>query len=720
MLQAIGLTSTPRRTRRPAVDDLTFEARPGQVTALLGPAGAGKTTVLRLMLGLAKGRGVTYFRGRPLHRVAHPMREVGVLLGDVPGHPARTVRGQLRMLCAVAGVSASRADDMIDVVGLDAFADQRLDTLSRGMDRRLGLAAALLGDPHTLILDEPATGLAPGEAAWLYGMLRAHAAEGGTVLHTTADAKAAARTADRVVAIRSGRLVADQSAADFARTRLRPRVAVRTPHAARLSAQLLREARAARRSVETVTERGNRLYVYGSDCAEVGEAAFRHGILLHRLTEETGPAPEHPNPAPRHPDPAPERTPAPRPAPHDTRPSAVTPDIAPAAAPTPHHPHAPDAHAPDALGSRDPAPYPRIPGTAPTAQAAHASAPTRAQGRLAPDAVTGDSVTAAGAAAGHPARGQGFADPYIAGHPARRPAPGSASAPPPTSSALSLLPPSATPAPTPAPAARGARRRGRRVRRGPSRPLRYELRRLTGVPSTAYVLGGTVAASALLAVLTGRLAATPAPVAVAAWPDLLPLPPAALGAGLVGAYSFGDEYRYPALASALGAGPRRLGLLLAKLAVTALTALLLAVVVAVVDLEALRLVYGDALIPVPSNWRALCAGWVALTVGCAWAGLLAAGVFRAAAAGIAAVLAVPVVIAPAVEETLLRPAARTVAGLPSRLREVAWPRWPQEADRLLDGALRVLAQPVGAALMLALSMLFCAFVFTGLRRGVRW
>ncbi|MFI2222849.1 ATP-binding cassette domain-containing protein [Streptomyces fradiae] len=614
MLQAIGLTSTPRRNRPPAVEDLTFEARPGQVTALLGPAGAGKTTALRLMLGLEQGRGVTYFRGRPLHCVAHPMREVGVLLGDVPGHPARTVRGQLRMLCAVAGVPASRADDLIDAVGLDAFADQRLDTLSRGMDRRLGLAAALLGDPHTLILDEPATGLAPREAAWLYGMLRAHAAEGGTVLHTTADAKAAARTADRVVAIRSGRLVADQSAADFARTRLRPRVAVRTPHAARLAAQLLREARAARRSVETVTERGNRLYVYGSDCAEVGEAAFRHGILLHRLAEETGPAP-------RHPDPAPERTPAPRPAPPGTHPSAVAPDIPPAAALTPLHPH---ASAPDAIGPHDPAP------------------------------------------------------------------------------------------------ARGARRRVRRVRRGPSRPLRYELRRLTGVPSTAYVLGGTVAASALLAVLTGRLAATPAPVAVAAWPDLLPLPPAALGAGLVGAYSFGDEYRYPALAAALGAGPRRLGLLLAKLAVTALTALLLAVVVAVVDLEALRLVYGGALIPVPSNWPALCAGWVALTVGCGWAGLLAAGVFRAAAAGIAAVLAVPVVIAPAVEETLLRPAARTVAGLPSRLREVAWPRWPQEADRLLDGALRVLAQPVGAALTLSLSTLLCAFVFTGLRRGVRW
>ncbi|MEU2184958.1 ABC transporter ATP-binding protein, partial [Streptomyces thermolilacinus] len=175
-----------------------------------------------------------------------------------------------------------------------------------------------------------------------------------------------------------------------------------------------------------------------------------------------------------------------------------------------------------------------------------------------------------------------------------------------------------------------------------------------------------------------------------------------------------------ALPASLGAAPRRLGLLLAKLAVTAVTALLLAVAVAVVDLEVLRLVYGGALIPVPGNWPTLCAGWLALVVGCAWAGLLAAGVFRATAAGVAAVLAVPVVIAPAVEEALLGPAVRTVAGLPARLRELAWPRWPHEADRWIEGALRVLAQPVGAALALSLTALLCAFLLTGLRRGARW
>ncbi|MEU2184936.1 ATP-binding cassette domain-containing protein, partial [Streptomyces thermolilacinus] len=436
MLQAIGLTSTPRRNRPPAVDDLTFEARPGQVTALLGPTGAGKTTALRLVLGLEQGRGITYFRGRPLPRVAHPMREVGALLGDVPGHPARTVRGQLRMLCAAAGVPASRADDLIDAVGLEALAGQRLGTLSRGMDRRLGVAAALLGDPHTLILDEPAAGLSRHEAAWLYGVLRAHADEGGTVLYATADTKAAARTADHVVAIRSGRLVADQDAADFARTRLRPRVAVRTPHAARLAAQLTREARAARRSVEAVTERGNRLYVYGSDCAEVGETAFRHGIILHRLAEETGPAPD-PAPRPRPQDAAPEplapaadRVFAPRttvPAPLSTGPATPDHQVIPEHPAPQHHPTTRDDSAPwDDPATPDHQVIPEHPAP---------------QDHL---TIQDDPTTPHDLATPH--------------HPA----------------------PPHHPAALDRPTQRAPRWRGRRARRGPSRPQRDEKRRLQG------------------------------------------------------------------------------------------------------------------------------------------------------------------------------------------------------------------------------------------------
>ncbi|MFI6695636.1 ATP-binding cassette domain-containing protein [Streptomyces sp. NPDC050433] len=581
MLQAIGLTSNPHRDLPPAVDDLTFEARTGGVTALLGAEGAGKSTALRLMLELESGRGIAYFRGRPLHRIAHPAREVGVLLGDVPGHPARTARGQLRMLCAAAGVPAARADALLDLVGIGALRDEPLGTLSRGMDRRLGLAAALLGDPHTLVLDEPAAGLSPHENTWLHGLLRAHAAHGGTVLYTTSDPKEAARNADRVVSVHEGRLVADQDAADFARTRLRPRVVIRTPHAARLADAVNREARAERRSVEVVTEAGGRLTVFGSSCAELGETAFRHGILVHQLADETG----------------------------DTGP---TPPVAP-------------------------------------------SPPSAArQAPAAPDA--------------------------------------------------DLLPP-----PLPV-----------RPVRSPLRPFRYELRRFLGVRTPWLVAVSVLVASVALTLPLARTGNTPLPGLLAAWPGFLPLPPAALGAGLLGACAFGDEYRYPALAAGRGTVPRRIGLLLAKLTVTGAAALLLAALTVAADSLAMRLVYGGGTDAVPPDWPALVVSWAGLTVGCAWAGLLGAGIFRVTGAGVAAVLAVPVVVVPLLQKGLAVPSARSIVGLPARLRELAWPQWPEAADRWLVATGRVLAQPVGAALTLSLSALLCAYLFTSLRRRARW
>ncbi|MFE3117758.1 ABC transporter ATP-binding protein [Streptomyces niveus] len=581
MLQAIGLTSKPHRDLPPAVDDLTFEARTGGVTALLGAEGAGKTTALRLMLELESGRGITYFRGRPLHRIAHPAREVGVLLGDVPGHPARTARGQLRMLCAAAGVPAARADTLLDLVGIGALRDEPLGTLSLGMDRRLGLAAALLGDPHTLVLDEPAAGLSPRENSWLHGLLRAHAAHGGTVLYTTSDPKEAARTADRVVTVHEGRLVADQDAADFARTRLRPRVVIRTPHAARLADAVNREARADRRSVEVVTDTGGRLTVFGSNCAELGETAFRHGILVHQLADETG----------------------------DTGPK---------------------------------------PPVDPSPPAVARQAPER--------------------------------------------------------SASDLLPP-----PLPA-----------RPVRSPLRPFRYELRRFLGVRTPWLVAVAVLVASLALTLPLARTGNTPLPGLLAAWPGFLPLPPAALGAGLLGAFAFGDEYRYPALAAGRGTVPRRIGLLLAKLTVTGTAALLLAALTVAADAQAMRLVYGGGTQVVPPDWPALVVSWAGLTVGCAWAGLLGAGVFRVTGAGVAAVLAVPVVVVPLLEKGLAVPSARSIVGLPARLRELAWPQWPEAADRWLVATGRVLAQPVGAALTLSLSALLCAYLFTSLRRRARW
>ncbi|MFD3806686.1 ATP-binding cassette domain-containing protein [Streptomyces sp. NPDC058619] len=604
MLQAIGLTSTPPRpTVQPVVDDLTFEARPGTVTALLGEPGSGKTTALRLMLELEPGRGVTYFRGRPLHRIAHPGREVGVLLGDVPGNPSRTVRNQLRMLCAAAGVPASRADTMLEVVGIAGLRDQRLGSLSLGMERRVALASALLADPCTLLLDEPAAGLSPRERGWLHTLLRGHASLGGAVLFTTDDAKEAARSADRVVSIEAGRLVADQDAADFARTRLRPRVAVRTPHAARLADVLGREARASQRAVEVVEESGSRLSVYGSNCAEVGEAAFRHGVLVHQLADETG-----------------------------------------------------DAGAP-----ASPLPHARV--------GAGACAGVG----------TGAGTGAAAAPRGPDRTGSGTR-------------------------------------------AFRARRPESAVRRvgGPLRPLRYELLRVFGTATPVLTAALVVAASVLTTLALARAGHTPQNRLLAAWPELLPLPPAAIGAGLLGALAFGEEYRYPALAADRGTVPRRMGLLTTKLGVCAVLALLLGAAAVTADAAALALVFDSGPLRMPAQWFSPAVSWAGLLIGCAWAGVLASGVFRSATAGLAAVLAVPVMVVPLVRKVLEGPSAYPATGLAARLRGLTWGQWPPEVDRVLLGALRVMAQPVGTALVLSLTVLLCAYGFTGLRSRVRW
>ncbi|MEU8584054.1 ABC transporter ATP-binding protein [Streptomyces abikoensis] len=589
MIQAIGLTSLSRRHQPPAVDDLTFEARPGRVTVLLGEPGSGKTAALRLMLRLDPGRGVALFRGRTLDRIPHPAREIGVLLGDVPGHPGRTARGHLRMLSAAAGVPAERADDVLEVVGLSGLADQRLGDFSLGMDRRLGLASALLGDPHTLVLDEPAGGLSPRETAWLHGLLRGYAAQGGAVLVTSRDPAEAARIADQVVTIDEGRLVADQDGAAFSGTRLRPRVAVQSPLANRLAHVLAEEADSADERpggppVEVVREGGSRLFVYGSSCAVVGETAFRHGILVHRLAEETV----------------------------DTGPVA---------------------------------PLRRADGRGSGAAADE-------------DAPDGPAVAEAAPRSGLRRR---------------------------------------LPAPSPA------------------WPLRYELRRATGVRTGWGVAGGALVMSVLASVLLARAGAAPAPRLLAGWPLWLPLPPAAFAAGLLGALSFGQEFRYPALAPDQGTVPRRLGLLGAKLAVSAGTALLLALTALGLDSAALRILFGPAVPLLPGGWAAALVGWACLVLGCAWAGLLAAGLFRSTALGLVAVLAVPTLVVPVLGGALSRPEARSLIGLPERLRSAALVRWPSGLDQGIEAALRLMSQPIGWALALSLAGLLGAYVLTVIR-----
>ncbi|MEU6768281.1 ABC transporter ATP-binding protein [Streptomyces sp. NPDC046853] len=693
MIQAIGLTSNTRQELPPAVDDVSFEARTGRVTALLGAQGAGKTTALRLMLEIQQGRGVTYFRGRPLHRISHPSREVGVLLGEVPGHPGRTVRGQLRMLCAAAGVTVQRADDVLEVVGLVSLRDQRLGMLSRGMDRRLGLACALLADPHTLVLDGPADGLSAREGAWLHSVLRAHAAQGGTVLFSTADPKEAARTADRVVTLEAGRLVADQEAGDFARTRLRPRVAVRSPHAARLGALLAKEARAGRRSIEVVKEEGNRLSVYGSHCAEIGETAFRHGILVHQLADEigdAGPVATVPSPTP-----APERV---------TGPSGAATATTAAAGGTEESPVGVNSGEGGPTGAADVRPdsdngtvaeaeaETEAATVAATATGTEASTESKAETAA---TATAPAETAATATATAPAETKTLI-PLVTTNPTSTPTPQDAAAPTPLPPPISIRP-----------------------ARGPLRPLRYELRRAAGIGTGYLTIAAVLAVSAVLCVFLARNGHTPQPLLLAAWPEELPLPPAALGAGLLGALAFGEEFRHPALAVDRGTVPRRLGLLCAKLIVSAATALLLSLLVLGSDAALLHLVYGDEVAKVPADWLSLGASWVALVAGCAWAGVLAGGVFRSTTAGLAAVLAVPIVVVPLVQKALEGPSVRSAAGLPGRLRDLALVQWPFGVERYLAGGVRMIAQPVGSALMLSVTALLCAFLLTGMRTRAR-
>ncbi|MYR18291.1 ABC transporter, partial [Streptomyces sp. SID6137] len=245
--------------------------------------------------------------------------------------------------------------------------------------------------------------------------------------------------------------------------------------------------------------------------------------------------------------------------------------------------------------------------------------------------------------------------------------------------------------------------------------LRYEIRRAAGIGTGFLICGAVLVLSVLTAVALAGIGHTPQARLFAAWPRELPLPPVALAAGLLGALAFGDEFRHPALAADRGTVPRRLGLLTAKLLVTSATATLLAVLVAGCDAEALYLVYGRELTQVPDDWLSLSASWIALVIGCAWAGVLAAGVFRSTSGGLAAVLAVPVAVVPLMHTAFRGPAERTVADLPSRMREVFLLQWPFGGDRYLLAVARLLVQPVGGAMALSLAALLCAYLFTTLR-----
>lgn len=277
MIQAHNLSKS--YGGKTAVDDLSFDVRPGVVTGFLGPNGAGKSTTIRLMLGLDRGPGVTLFDGVPYPELRHPLHEVGALLDVKSFHPTRRARQHLLMLGASHGIGRKRVDEVIEWVGLAAVSRKRPKAFSLGMAQRLGLAAALLGDPRVLILDEPTNGLDPAGITWLREFLEAYAAEGRTVFVSSHQLAEMSLMADHLVVIGGGRLIADEPTAAFtARSTKADTVGVRTPHMERLSQVLTGHG------AGVVREDGNSLAVSGLSRPEIGELAFRHGIVLHELS----------------------------------------------------------------------------------------------------------------------------------------------------------------------------------------------------------------------------------------------------------------------------------------------------------------------------------------------------------------------------------------------------------------------------------------------------
>jgi ABC-2 type transport system ATP-binding protein len=262
-----------------AVDDLSFELERGTITGFLGPNGAGKTTTLRMVVGLAaptSGRALVF--GRPYAELEQPSRRVGAALEAAEFHPGRSGRDHLRMLADAVDLPRSRVEEVLRLVELEGAAKRRVKTYSLGMRQRLGLAAALLGDPELLILDEPANGLDPAGVRWLRDFLRDFAAGQRTVLISSHVLAEVAQTVDDVVIINRGRLVAEASLEELT-SRATGAVRVRTPEPVRLEGAL-------QRAGVQFSGDDHALLVYGTTPAQVGDIAFGAGVPIHELGAE--------------------------------------------------------------------------------------------------------------------------------------------------------------------------------------------------------------------------------------------------------------------------------------------------------------------------------------------------------------------------------------------------------------------------------------------------
>jgi len=262
---------------KPAVVNLSFSVQPGSVTGFLGPNGSGKSTTMRLMLGLDNGAGVTTFDGTTFRDLTTPMRQVGALLEAKPFHPTRKARNHLRMLAGANNIPDSRVDEVLDLVGLSSVTTNKPKNFSLGMGQRLGIAAALLGDPHTLILDEPSNGLDPQGINWLRNLLKSLASQGRSVFVSSHLLSEMALLADSLVVIGRGHLITSGPVADFISASTRTSIVVRTPDMTTLGPAL------AGRGAHVVTAADGSYSVTGLSQEQVGDIAHQVSVRLHEL-----------------------------------------------------------------------------------------------------------------------------------------------------------------------------------------------------------------------------------------------------------------------------------------------------------------------------------------------------------------------------------------------------------------------------------------------------
>jgi len=279
MIEVDGLVK--RYGEKTAVNGLTFTVQPGLVTGFLGPNGSGKSTTIRTIVGLDRPTaGSATVNGKPYAQHKAPLAEVGVMLEARAIHPGRSAFNHLLALAATHGIAVSRVEEVIDLVGLREVARKRAGQFSLGMGQRLGIAAALLADPQTVILDEPVNGLDPEGVRWVRQLLRGLATEGRTVFVSSHLMSEMALTADHLIVIGRGELIADASVAEFVRRASGNSVRVRSPQAAALQ-ELIGGP-----DVSVTSEEAGVLTVKGVDSDRIGRIAAEHGIALFELAPQ--------------------------------------------------------------------------------------------------------------------------------------------------------------------------------------------------------------------------------------------------------------------------------------------------------------------------------------------------------------------------------------------------------------------------------------------------